>query len=93
MFCAGSHLVIPTLYRFYRVGRVLLFSDCLLVVAVAGCSVLFPGGVLFAVCGGIVVINVWDFEWVICFVDVVPDRKFYEVYRLYLFSLCWDFCV
>ena len=85
--------MVPTLYRFYRVGRVLLFSDCWLVVAVAGCSVLFPGGVLFAVCGGIVVVDVWDFEWVICFVDVVPDCIFCEVDRLYLFCLFRDFCV
>ena len=94
VFCVGSRLVIPTLYR------ILSCRSCSVVFRLfywflPWLAVLcFPAEVSsFAVCRGIVVVDMWDFKWVICLVDVVPDRIFYEVYGLYLFCLFRDFCV
>ena len=94
VFCVGSRLVIPTLYR------ILSCRSCSVVFRLfIGCCrgllfCAFPAEVSsFTVCRGIVVVDMWDFKWVICLVDVVPDRIFYEVYGLYLFCLFRDFCV
>ena len=65
--------VIPTLYRIVLCRSRAVVFRLLIGVHVAGCSVVFPGVSSFAVCRGIIVVDMWDFEWVICLVNVVPD--------------------
>ena len=74
VFCVGSRLVIPTLYR------ILSCRSCSVVFRLfIGCCrgllfCAFPAEVSsFTLCRGIVVVDMWDFKWVICLVDVVPD--------------------